>query len=163
MFTRRYIIRYLYRNNHSVNQSLWPFPWLNGSFFACKQSRATVSRNSDFDWPISEWQGILMCNQENLYPLYCLKITIDLRFSILWLWDKLTDMLIDWQIQWIWSARFKRLLALVFSSKPIKMSPCFVLGRENVPCVAEVVNRLLKADCTDFISQLTTYPLFNYF
>ena len=30
------------------------------------------------------------------------------------------------------------------------MSPRFVLGRENVPCVAEVVNRLLKADCTDF-------------
>ena len=33
----------------------------------------------------------------------------------------------------------------------IKMSPRFVLGRENVPCVAEVVNRSLKADCTDFI------------
>ena len=33
------------------------------------------------------------------------------------------------------------------------MSPRFVLGRENVPCVAEVVNRSLKADCTDF----TTY------
>ena len=32
----------------------------------------------------------------------------------------------------------------------IQMSPRFVLGRENVPCVAEVVNRLLKADCTDF-------------
>ena len=32
----------------------------------------------------------------------------------------------------------------------IKMSPRFVLGRENVPCVAEVVNRSLKADCTDF-------------
>ena len=30
------------------------------------------------------------------------------------------------------------------------MSPRFVLGRENVLCVAEVVNRLLKADCTDF-------------
>ena len=30
------------------------------------------------------------------------------------------------------------------------MSPRFVLGRENVPCVAEVVNRPLKADCTDF-------------
>ena len=29
------------------------------------------------------------------------------------------------------------------------MSPRFVLGRENVPCVAEVVNRSLKADCTD--------------
>ena len=32
----------------------------------------------------------------------------------------------------------------------IKMSPRFVLGRKNVPCVAEVVNRLLKADRTDF-------------
>ena len=32
------------------------------------------------------------------------------------------------------------------------MSPRFVLGRENVPCVAEVVNRSLKADCTDFTS-----------
>ena len=30
------------------------------------------------------------------------------------------------------------------------MSPRFVLGRENVPCVEEVVNRSLKADCTDF-------------
>ena len=30
------------------------------------------------------------------------------------------------------------------------MSPRFVLVRENVPCVAEVVNRSLKADCTDF-------------
>ena len=30
------------------------------------------------------------------------------------------------------------------------MSPRFVFGRENVPCVAEVVNRSLKADCTDF-------------
>ena len=30
------------------------------------------------------------------------------------------------------------------------MSPRFVLGRENVSCVAEVVNRSLKADCTDF-------------
>ena len=31
------------------------------------------------------------------------------------------------------------------------MSPrLIVLGRENVPCVAEVVNRSLKADCTDF-------------
>ena len=30
------------------------------------------------------------------------------------------------------------------------MSPRFVLGRENVPCVAEIVNRSLKADCTDF-------------
>ena len=32
----------------------------------------------------------------------------------------------------------------------IEMSPRFVDGRENVPCVAEVVNRSLKADCTDF-------------
>ena len=32
------------------------------------------------------------------------------------------------------------------------MSPRFVLGRENVPCVAEVVKRSLKADCTDFKS-----------
>ena len=32
------------------------------------------------------------------------------------------------------------------------MSPRFVLGQENVPCVAEVVNRSLKADCTDFTS-----------
>ena len=30
------------------------------------------------------------------------------------------------------------------------MSPRFLLGRENMPCVAEVVNRSLKADCTDF-------------
>ena len=30
------------------------------------------------------------------------------------------------------------------------MSPRFVLGQENVPCVAEVVNKSLKADCTDF-------------
>ena len=30
------------------------------------------------------------------------------------------------------------------------MSPRFILGQENVPCVAEVVNRSLKADCTDF-------------
>ena len=30
------------------------------------------------------------------------------------------------------------------------MSLRFVLGRENVPYVAEVVNRSLKADCTDF-------------
>ena len=31
------------------------------------------------------------------------------------------------------------------------MSPRFVLGWENVPCVAEVVNRSLKADCTDLL------------
>ena len=36
---------------------------------------------------------------------------------------------------------------------PIKMSPRFVLGRENVPCVAEVVNRSLKADYTDFTNK----------
>ena len=30
------------------------------------------------------------------------------------------------------------------------MSPRFVLGREKVPCIAEVVDRSLKADCTDF-------------
>ena len=30
------------------------------------------------------------------------------------------------------------------------MSPRFVLGQENVPCVSEVVNRSLKADCTDY-------------
>ena len=28
----------------------------------------------------------------------------------------------------------------------IEMSPRFVLGQENVPCIAEVVNRSLKAD-----------------
>ena len=31
------------------------------------------------------------------------------------------------------------------------MGPRVVLGRENVPCVAELVNRSLKADCTDFM------------
>ena len=30
------------------------------------------------------------------------------------------------------------------------MSPRFVLGRENVPCVTKVVNRSLKVVCTDF-------------
>ena len=30
------------------------------------------------------------------------------------------------------------------------MSPGFILGRENVPCVAGVVNRSLKADCTNY-------------
>ena len=34
------------------------------------------------------------------------------------------------------------------------MSPRFVLGRENVPCVAKAVNRSLKADCTDFTSEI---------
>ena len=33
------------------------------------------------------------------------------------------------------------------------MSPGFLLGQENVPCVPEVVNRSLKADCTDFTVQ----------
>ena len=32
----------------------------------------------------------------------------------------------------------------------IEMSPRFILGRENVPCVAEVVNRSFKADCTNY-------------
>ena len=36
------------------------------------------------------------------------------------------------------------------------MSPRFVLGRENVPCVAEVDNRSLKADCTDFFQATIT-------
>ena len=35
------------------------------------------------------------------------------------------------------------------------MSPRFVLGRENMPCVAEVVNRSFKADCTDFTTMCT--------
>ena len=42
------------------------------------------------------------------------------------------------------------------------MSPRFVLGVENVPCIAEVVNRSLKADCTDFTALLfrtKTLPL----
>ena len=51
------------------------------------------------------------------------------------------------------NAQLNDSLALVFSSRPIKMSPRFVLGPENVPCVAEVVNRSLKADCTDFYDQ----------
>ena len=41
------------------------------------------------------------------------------------------------------------------------MSPRFVLGRENVPCVAEVVNRSLKADCTDFTKYSTSNPVKN--
>ena len=42
----------------------------------------------------------------------------------------------------------------------IEMSPHFILGLENVPCVAEVVNRSLKADCTNYINQfrLLTSP-----
>ena len=52
------------------------------------------------------------------------------------------------------------------------MSPRFLLGRENVPCLAEVVNRSLKADCTDFIMELPhsdlglsvcTHPFKNVF
>ena len=39
------------------------------------------------------------------------------------------------------------------------MSPGFVLGWENVPCVAEVVNRSLKADCTDFTSRFIFPPI----
>ena len=43
----------------------------------------------------------------------------------------------------------------------IEMSPRFALGRENVPCVAEVVNRSLKADYTDFthIGRFISVPL----
>ena len=41
----------------------------------------------------------------------------------------------------------------------IEMSPRFILGRENVPCVAKVVNRSLKADCTDYtFNFLIFYP-----
>ena len=46
------------------------------------------------------------------------------------------------------------------------MIPRFVLGRENVPCVVEVVNRSLKADCTDFTfvqEGLTVIPTFDFF
>ena len=35
------------------------------------------------------------------------------------------------------------------------MGPRFVLGRENVSCVAEVVNRSLKVDCTDFTEDIS--------
>ena len=42
------------------------------------------------------------------------------------------------------------------------MSPRFVFGRENVPCVAEVVNRSLKADCTDFTMLLLRSLKDNY-
>ena len=49
----------------------------------------------------------------------------------------------------------------------IEMSPRFLLGRENVPCIAEVVNRSLKADCTDFTPYSDAYELIfiqtNYF
>ena len=37
------------------------------------------------------------------------------------------------------------------------MSPRFVLGRENVPCVAEVVSRSFKADSTDFTNIRSEY------
>ena len=40
------------------------------------------------------------------------------------------------------------------------MSPRVVLGRENVSCVAEVVNRSLKADCTDFTRGVDVKPCF---
>ena len=40
------------------------------------------------------------------------------------------------------------------------MSPRFVLGWENMPCVAEVVNRSLKADCTDFTKTAISHPFF---
>ena len=46
------------------------------------------------------------------------------------------------------------------------MSPRFKLRRENVPCVAEVINRSLKADCTDFTNillYLYNPQLLNYF
>ena len=42
----------------------------------------------------------------------------------------------------------------------VEMCPRFVLGRENVPCVAEVVNRSLKADCTDFNLERTSQDNF---
>ena len=35
------------------------------------------------------------------------------------------------------------------------------LGRENVPCVAEVVNGSLKADCTDFMKNSTKQMRLN--
>ena len=39
----------------------------------------------------------------------------------------------------------------------IEMSPRFILGRENVPRVAEVVNRSLKADCTNYKWGMTNH------
>ena len=42
------------------------------------------------------------------------------------------------------------------------MSPRFILGRENVPCVAEVVNRSLKADCTDYNKKIDAPVLLSY-
>ena len=44
----------------------------------------------------------------------------------------------------------------------IEMSPHFILGRENVPCVAEVVNRSLKADCTDFTLRNSQLYMLNF-
>ena len=41
----------------------------------------------------------------------------------------------------------------------IEMSPRFILGRENVPYVAEVVNRSLKADCTDYTAEFVSKAL----
>ena len=41
------------------------------------------------------------------------------------------------------------------------MSPRFVLVRENVPCVAEVVNRSIKADCTDF-TKFIVFPVLKF-
>ena len=43
------------------------------------------------------------------------------------------------------------------------MSPRFVFGRENVPCVAEVVNRSLKADCTDFRFHISSETKVEFF
>ena len=47
---------------------------------------------------------------------------------------------------------FKRLpgIGIQFKAYSNESTLRFVLGWENVPCVAEVVNRSLKADCTDF-------------
>ena len=42
------------------------------------------------------------------------------------------------------------------------MSPRLVVGRENVPCVAEVVNRSLKADCTDFYKLRDFIKIYDY-
>ena len=46
----------------------------------------------------------------------------------------------------------------------VKMSPRFVLGRENVPC-AEALNKSLKADCTDFTEKwlYPFYPMGTHF
>ena len=43
------------------------------------------------------------------------------------------------------------------------MSPRSVLGRENVPRVAEAVKRLLKADCTDFTKFQVNWLSLTYF